>query len=112
MRILAICTLGLLFCACRGAQVNVLNRSSARLEQVVVSAPGDSVTIDAIEASGEETISICPKGEAGVLGLSFKVNGNDYNKDTPLYFECNSSYSITVEVSAAFDVTARQEMKY
>ena len=112
MRIFAICTLGLLFCACRGAQVNVLNRSSARLEQVLVLAPGDSVTIDSIEAFAEQAIAICPKGEAGILGLSFKVNGSDYNKDIPLYFECNSAYAIKVEVSAAFDVTAKQELKY
>ncbi|HET9703954.1 MAG TPA: hypothetical protein VFP85_07975 [Vicinamibacterales bacterium] len=112
MRILAVCTLGLLLCACRGAAVNLLNRSSTRLEQVVVTAGGDSVTIEAVEPFGEQTISICPKGEAGVLGLSFKAKGNDYNKDTPLYFECHSSYAIRVEVSAAFEVTAKQEMKY
>ena len=112
MRILVVCTLVFCFCACRGAQVNVLNRSSARLNQVVVSAPGDSVTIGAIEASGQKAISICPKGEAGALGLSFKVNGGDHSENIPLYFECNSSYAITVEVSAAFEVTAKPEIKY
>jgi len=111
MRILAICTLGFVLCACRGAQVTVLNRSEARLEKVVVSARGDSKTIDAIEASEEQTTSICPKGEAGTLELSFMANGNDYKRDTPLYFECNYSYRVKVEVSAAFEVTAKHDMK-
>lgn len=111
MRILAVCTLGLILCACRGAQVSVLNRSSARLERVVVSAGGDSMTIEAIAPSSEQSTSICPKGEVGLLGLSFKANGNDYKRDTPLYFECDSFYEIKVEVSATFEVTAKHDKK-
>jgi len=109
MRILTVCTLGFFLSACGGAQVVVLNRSSARLENVVVSAQGDSVTVHGIEASGQHALTICPTGEVGALGLSFKANGHDYQKDVPIYLECNSIYRIKFEVSAGFEITARPE---
>ena len=69
------------------------------------------MTIDVIEASEEQTTSICPKGEAGLLGLSFRANGNDFQREIPPYFECDPFYKIKVEVSDAFEVTAKHDIK-
>jgi hypothetical protein len=92
--------------ACGGAQVAVRNQSSTRLQDVTVVAAGDSVKINLVEPSSEQRTSICPKGEAGSIQLSFTADGQVYRTEEALYFECNSSYAITLNVSPHFEVSA------
>jgi hypothetical protein len=94
--------------ACHGAGVDVRNDSPARLEEVVISANGDSATIESIEPGTSRAGSLCPKGEAGELELSFRADGKPYRSKTPVYFECDSLYRLQVDVSSTFEA-ARPE---
>jgi hypothetical protein len=87
MRFLTVSVFAFLACACGGAEVNVRNQSSTRLEGVVISAQGVSAAIDAVEPSAERKTSICPKGEAGSIELSFLANGAQHQSKHSLYFE-------------------------
>ena len=106
MRFLLLSVFAFAAYACGGAEVNVRNQSSTRLQDVVISAEGDSAAIDAVEPSAERSTSICPEGETGSLELSFTVNGKEHRSRHSLYFECNSSYRILLNVSPEFDAAA------
>ena len=97
--------------ACGGAQIDIRNQSSTRLQDVTVAARGASSSIKLVEPRSEQHTSICPKGEAGVLEVSFTANGKVYRSEESLYFECNSSYVIKVEVLPTFDVSAAVGLK-
>jgi hypothetical protein len=111
MRYLIVSMFPLVVCACGGAEVRVQNRSSTRLEEVVISAQGDSAAIDVVEPSAERKTAICPRGEAGSLELSFRANGTQQRSAHPLYFECNSSYRVVIDVSPELDVAAALSVK-
>ena len=111
MRFLALSILAFVACACGGAEVTVRNQSSTRLQDVVISAAGDSAEIDAVEPSAEGKTSICPKGETGSLALSFVANGKQHQSKHSLYFECNSSYRVLLKVSPQFVTAAEVSLK-
>jgi hypothetical protein len=111
MRLLTILAFAILGGACGGAGVQVRNRSAVRLDDVVISANGRSATIEKVESQAEERTSICPKGEAGTLGVSFRANGQVHTSEQALYFECDRLYVIRVEVSTDLQVVATASIK-
>ena len=111
MRFAIIFALVLVGSACGGAQVNILNQSSAPLQDVTVEARGVLAEVKVVEPKSAQRTSICPKGEAGALQVSFKANGQSYRSEQALYFECNSSYEISVDVSPSFEVSATVSLK-
>lgn len=97
--------------ACGGAQVDIRNQSSARLHDVTVVARDASAVVNFVEPKSEQRTSICPKGEAGAIQVSFVANGQIYRGAQALYFECNSSYAIKVDVSPSFEISASVGLK-
>ena len=104
MRLVAVSELAFLTCACDGAQVDVRNQSSTRLQEVVVTAGGDSATIDVVEPSAERKTWICPEGEAGELRVAFIADGRQYRSNHSQYLECHWGYRILVDISPRFEV--------
>jgi hypothetical protein len=111
MRILILSVFAFAAYACGGAEVNVRNQSSTRLQDVVISAEGDSAAIDAVEPSAGGKTTICPKGETGSLELSFMADGKWHHSKHSLYFECNSSYRVLLNVSPEFETAAAVTLK-
>jgi len=68
-------------------------------------------TVKFVEPRSVQWTSICARGEAGVLEVSFSANGQVYRNEEGLYFECNSFYAIKVDVSPGFDVTVSLDLK-
>jgi hypothetical protein len=97
--------------ACGGARVEVRNKSAVTLDEVAISANGIAAQIGTIETQGRKATSICPQGEAGALGLSFRANGRTYNSEHALYFECDWLYVINVEVSPTFEAVATSTLR-
>jgi hypothetical protein len=97
--------------ACRGAQVDVRNRSSEILQDVTISARQASSTLDRISPGDSRRTSLCPQGEAGGVDISFKVNGQPHHEQRPVYFECDFLYRVQVEISPAFEVTASARLR-
>src|SRR5262245_22709199 len=111
MRFALLFPLVLIASACGGAQVNILNQSSTPLQDFTVEARGALVEVKAVGPKSGQRTSICPKGEAGALQVSFKANGRSYRSEQALYFECNPSYEISVDVSPGFEVSATVSLK-
>ena len=111
MRLLPILAFAALSGACGGAGVEVRNQSAVRLDDVIISAGGKSATIARVESRARERTSICPKGEAGTLGLSFRANGQVHTSEHALYFECDWMYSVKIDVSPVFKVSATATLK-
>lgn len=111
MRCLTILAVAILNGACGGAGVEVRNRSAARLDDIVISANGRSASIRTVESQAQGTTAICPKGEAGMLGFSFRRGGQSYHSEHSLYFECNSSYIIRIEVLPTLRVVATSSLE-
>jgi hypothetical protein len=111
MRLLTILAFAILGGAYGGAGVEVRNRSAARLEDVVISANGKSATIERIEPQAESRSSICPTGEAGTLGFSFRANGQAYKSEHAVYFECDWLYVTRVDVSPALQAVATVSLR-
>ena len=99
--------IAMLLCCCSEAQVQIKNNSSVPLEDVAITAGERSgEVVKRIEPFAEGKTTICPRGEAGTFALSFKANGQIYRSQHGLYFECNPTYRISIEVSPKFDATA------
>ena len=96
----------MLAAGCRGADVNVRNLSSTRLENVTISANGAAANIDRIEPGADGRTSLCPRGEAGSADVSFRANGREHRRQLELYFECDPLYRLQFDVSSDLDVTA------
>jgi len=97
--------------ACGGAQVEIDNRSSSRLQDVTIAAGGSSSTVAAMAPATKKALSICPQGEAGALQLSFRVEDHVHRSEHPLYFECNSAYEIRVDISPGLEASAVVSLK-
>ena len=97
--------------ACGGAQVDIRNQSSTRLHDVTFVARGASAEVSLVEPKSEQRTSLCPKGEAGAIQVSFIANGQTYRREQGLYFECNSSYAIKVDISPTFEISATVGLK-
>jgi hypothetical protein len=110
IRIVAVLGLSLMV-ACSGARLEIRNQSSSRLHDVTIVATGTSVAVGSIEPSASKISSICPKGEAGSLRISFRAGDKVFQSDKPLYFECNAFYRIRVDVSPVFEPTVVHDFK-
>jgi hypothetical protein len=110
VRIVAV--LGLSFlAACSGARLEIRNQSSSRLQDVTIVATGTSLAVGSIEPSASKISSICPKGEAGALRISFRAGDKVFQSEKPVYFECDSFYRIRVDVSPVFEATIVHDFK-
>jgi hypothetical protein len=101
----------LLAAGCRGAQVDVRNRSSETLQGVVISANGASTTIGRIAAGDTRQRFLCPRGEAGSVDVSFQANGQIHRQRRPVYFECDFLYRVRVDVSPEFEVVVDTSLR-
>jgi hypothetical protein len=96
-------TLGLSGCT-RGANLNVVNRSTVELTNVVATGSGFTQSIGSIPAGQQHSVSISPRSESG-LKLDFDANGRRFTSGPQGYFEGGSSAKVTATVAPDFTVT-------
>jgi hypothetical protein len=102
--VLILSALALLAGCTRGAQITVVNRSTADLTNVVAAGTGFSQAVGSIPAGDLRSVSVSPDGESG-LKLNFDANGKHFSSTPQGYFEGGSSYKVTAIVSPNFTVT-------
>jgi hypothetical protein len=88
----------------RGAQLNIVNSSTAELTNVVATGDGFTQTIGSIPAGEQHSVSVRPPGESD-LKLDFDANGKHFTSAPQGYFENSSSYKVTATISPDFTVT-------
>lgn len=88
----------------RGANLNVINRSNAKLTNVVATGSGFTQSIGSIPAGEQRSISFSMSGESA-LKLDFDANGKHHGSAPQGYFEDSSSTKVTAIVSPNFAVT-------
>jgi hypothetical protein len=86
----------------RGANVNVINRSTTELTNVVATGSGFTQSIGSIPAGQQRSISVSPPSESD-LKLDFDANGKHFISKPQGYFE--GSAKVTATVSPDFTVT-------
>jgi hypothetical protein len=111
MRAAAIVGVALFTACCRGAGVEVRNLSAARVENVVITASGSSARIDSVEPKSYRRTAVCPKGEAGNVGIAFTANSRSYNSEYGLYFECDWQYLVKITIAPDFAVEATATLR-
>jgi hypothetical protein len=107
--LLAFCT-WVAGCA-RSAEVFVINHSSIRLLDVVVTAADSSTLVDFVEPMNQRRLLLCPKGEAGSLQISFTAAKTMYKATQELYFECSGSYRVQIDVSPQLAVSSSVSLR-
>lgn len=84
--------------------INVVNRSSVELTNVVATGSGFSQSIGSIPAGQERNISVSPRSESG-LKLDFDAQGKRFASEPQGYFESGSGAKVKAIVSPKFSVT-------
>lgn len=86
----------------RGANLNVINRSTSELTNVVATGSGFTQSIvGSIPAGKQHSISVSPRSESD-LKIDFDVNGKHFTSKPQGYFEGGT---VTATVSNDFSVT-------
>jgi hypothetical protein len=88
----------------RGANLNVINRSTAELTNVVATGSGFTQSLGSIPAGGQRNISLNFPGESA-LKLDFDAKGKHRSSEPQGYFENGSNTKVTAVVSPNFTVT-------
>ena|SRR5687767_9609854 len=96
---------------CGRAEVQIQNHSATRLLDLFVSGGGDRVKVDFVEPMGRRRTLLCPQGEAGSLEISFTARGEIHRSAQPVYFECDGSYLIQVDISPEFAVRSAVQLR-
>lgn len=86
------------------ANLNVINRSSTEITNVVATGSGFTQSIGSIKAGEQRSISVSPSGESG-LQLEFDAKGKRFKSVPQGYFESGSNAKVTATVSPEFVVT-------
>jgi hypothetical protein len=97
---IGVLTMALSGCS-RGANLNVINRSTAELTNVVATGSGFTQSIGSIPAGKQHSISVSPRSESD-LKIDFDVNGKHFTSKPQGYFEGGT---VTATVSTDFSVT-------
>jgi hypothetical protein len=85
----------------RGANLNVINRSTAELTNVVATGSGFTQSLGSIPAGKQHSIFVSPRSESD-LKLDFDVNGKHFTSKPQGYFEGGK---VTATVATDFSVT-------
>jgi hypothetical protein len=91
----------------RGANLNVVNRSTAELTNVVATGSGFTTqSIGSIPAGAQRSVSLSVSSESD-LGLDFDANGKHFTSEPQDYFEGGKVIDtrVTATVSPDFTVT-------
>lgn len=88
----------------RGTNLNVINRSTAELTNVVVTGSGFTESIGSIPAGEQRNVSVSPRSESD-LKLDFSAKGKHFKSVPQGYFEGGSNTKVTATVSPDFSVT-------
>jgi hypothetical protein len=88
----------------RGANLNVVNGSTAELTNVVATGSGFTKSIGSIPAGGQRNISLNLPGESA-LKLDFDANGKHRSSEPQSYFEGGLNTKVTAVVAPDFTVT-------
>jgi hypothetical protein len=110
-RLRAVLALALAAAGCGRAEVLIDNHSSTRLLDMFVSAGGDRVKVDYVEPMGRRRILLCPKGEVGSFEISFTAGKETYRSTQSLYFECDGSYLIQIDISPGFETRSAVRLR-
>ncbi len=101
--VLILSAVALLAGCTRGAQITIVNRSTAELTNVVAAGTAFSQAVGSIPAGEQRSVSVSPRGESG-LQLNFDANGKHFSSTSQGYFESGSSYKVTATVAPDFTV--------
>jgi hypothetical protein len=85
----------------RGANIDIVNRSTAELTNVVANGSGFTQSIASIPAGEQRSVSVSVGSESG-LRLDFDANGKHRTSGSQGYFEGGK---VTATVSPDFTVT-------
>jgi hypothetical protein len=96
-------TVGLSACN-RSTNLNVVNRSTVELTNVVATGSGFTQSIASIPAGQQRSISVSPRSESG-LKLDFDAKGKRFTSLPQGYFEGGSKAQVTAIVAPDFTVT-------
>jgi hypothetical protein len=88
----------------RDAKLNVINRSTTELTNVVAIGSGFTQSIGAIKAGEQRSISVKPTSESGIQ-LEFTAKGKQFKSVPQGYFEGGANAKVTATVSPEFTVT-------
>jgi hypothetical protein len=88
-----------------GANLNIVNRSTAELTNVVATGSGFTQSLGSIPAGAQRSVSLSVRSESA-LQLDFDANGKHFTSKPQGYFEGGSgSTKVTATVSPSFTVT-------
>jgi hypothetical protein len=87
----------------RGTNLNVVNRSTAELTNVVATGSGFTQSIGSIPAGSQRSVSISPRSESS-LKLDFDAKGKHFKSLPQGYFESGTNTKVTATVSPDFTV--------
>jgi hypothetical protein len=87
----------------RGANLNVVNGSTAELTNVVATGSGFTKSIGSIPAGGQRNISLNLPGESA-LKLDFDANGKHFSSKPQSYFEGGYNTKLAAIVGPDFTV--------
>ena len=87
-----------------GTKLNIVNRSTTELTNVVATGSGFTQSIGSIPAGKQRNVSVNPRSESD-LRLDFNANGKHFKSVPQGYFEGGSSIKVTATVSPNFTVT-------
>jgi hypothetical protein len=88
-----------------GANLNIVNRSTTELTNVVVAGSRFTTqAIGSISAGAQRSVSLNVRSESA-LKLDFDANGKHFTSGTQGYFESGSGTKVTAIVSPDFTVT-------
>jgi hypothetical protein len=87
----------------RSPNLNVINRSTAELTNVVATGSGFTQSIGSIPAGEQRSVSVSPRNESS-LQVDFDVKGKHFTSGRQGYFESGSNAKLTATVSSDFTV--------
>jgi ABC-type Fe3+-hydroxamate transport system substrate-binding protein len=88
----------------RGTNLNVVNRSTSELTNVVATGSGFTRSISSIPAGAQRSVSISPRSESA-LRLDFDAKGKHFKSLPQGYFENGTHTKVTATVSPDFTVS-------
>lgn len=87
-----------------GTNLNVINRSTTELTNVVAIGSGFTQSVGSVPAGEQRSISVSARGESD-LRLDFDANGKHRTSVPQSYFEGGSSEKVNATVSPDLTVT-------
>jgi hypothetical protein len=88
----------------RGANLGIINRSTAELTNVVATGSRFTQSVGSILAGAQRSVSLSVRSESA-LKLDFDANGKHFTSEPQGYFEDGSNKKVTAIVSPDFTVT-------